>query len=76
MVEPLAVNTASPEAASPDIDWYKNMFLYVVDWPFSSLFVSVSVTFSSVILFLPSIIAPSEAVAVRVAFLTVMSAVE
>ena len=37
---------------------------------------SVKVTFSSVMLFLPSMIAPSEAVAMRVAFFTVMSAVE
>ncbi len=48
----------------------------MADWPFRVLFVSVKVVFSRVTLFLPSMTIPSEAVAVRVAFLTVISAVE
>ncbi len=48
----------------------------MVDWPFKVLLVSVRVVFSSVTLFLPSMTTPSEAVAMRLAFFTVMSAVE
>lgn len=48
----------------------------MVDWPFRVLLVSVRVVFSRVTLFLPSITMPSEAVAMRLAFFTVMSAVE
>ena len=48
----------------------------MVDWPFKVLLVSVRVVFSNVTLFLPSITTPSEAVAIRLAFFTVISAVE
>ena len=52
------------------------MFLYVVDWPFNLLLVSVKVTLFKVTELAPSITTPSYAVASKVALDTVISAVE
>ena len=72
----LAVKLALPTAASPLIDWYKNIFLYVVDWPFNVVLLSVSSTLSIETLFFPSITIPSDALEISFAFLTIISAVE
>ena len=76
ILEFFAVNAEVPTSASPDIDWYMKIDLYVSEFPFNFVFVASIVTLFKVTEFLPSTTTPSDEVDVKVASFTVISAVE